>query len=110
MVHTWVLSLLNAMEVGNVAMVGWRPSFGSLLRDGGKALGAPSPFFPGILLSKKTPKTLQKQRSVSSPFFKERWLKRMDTESSPLKPDQTKTQLRNSSMPPFQGTHGGINP
>ena len=45
-----------------------------------KGLGLPSPFFPGILLCRKPSKTQGKQMVC---FGKERWLKRMEKESTP---------------------------
>ena len=45
-------------------------------------LGVPSPFFPGILLFRKPSKT----QGETAGFGKERWLKRMDRESTPSLP------------------------
>ena len=53
---------------------------GPLRKETPKYLGVPSPFFPGILLSRKPPET---QVENGSGCWKERCLKRMDKESNP---------------------------
>ena len=93
-----------------VVWIGWRlghgfpftllknktPPIESCLTDA-TSLGVLSPFFPGILLSRKPPETQETKTKSGSGFWKERSLKIMETESTPR-------------IPPRSGDNNGINP